>query len=94
MIGICLQQMEILPLFLCRHVFKFVLNRPITWFDLAFYDPAMFDSLRAIVYNDAEDSAHNPEFYESLHLTFAVDISPEEVFYYYSCNKKFAVRIH
>lgn len=33
-IGICLQQMEILPLPLCRHVLKFILNRPITWYDL------------------------------------------------------------
>lgn len=74
-----MQQLEILPLFLCRHIFKFILNRPITWFDLAFYDPTMFDSLRSIVYNDADNSAHKDEFYENLQLTFAVDISPEEV---------------
>lgn len=81
MIGIALQQMEIFPMHFCRHVFKYILNRPITWFDLAFYDPAMFDSLRSIVYNDAENTAHSNEFYESLQLTFAVDLSPEEVGY-------------
>ena len=36
-------------------------------------------SLRSIVYNDAENTAHSNEFYESLQLTFAVDLSPEEV---------------
>ncbi|KAI1718350.1 HECT-domain (ubiquitin-transferase) domain-containing protein [Ditylenchus destructor] len=77
-IGICLQQMEILPLFLCRHVIKFILGRPITWFDLAFFDPSMFDSLRSIVYNDVEETGHSSTFYESLQLTFAVDISAEE----------------
>lgn len=49
--GICLQQMEIFPLHVCRHVLKFILNRHITWFDLAFYDPVIFDSLRSIVRN-------------------------------------------
>lgn len=97
MMGIALQQMEIFPLHVCRHVLKYILSRQITWFDLAFYDPAMvsfalkkiiqnliffffkFDSLRSIVYNDAENTAHSNDFYESLQLTFAVDLSPEEV---------------
>uniref|UniRef100_A0A915EF78 E3 ubiquitin-protein ligase UBR5 n=1 Tax=Ditylenchus dipsaci TaxID=166011 RepID=A0A915EF78_9BILA len=78
LIGICLQHMEILPMHLCRHVLKFVLNRPITWFDLAFFDPSLFDSLRSIVYNDVEDTSHNNDFYESLQLTFAVDLPMEE----------------
>lgn len=47
-------------------------------FDLAFFDPSMFDSLRSIVYNDVEETGHSSAFYESLQLTFAVDISAEE----------------
>lgn len=71
--------MEIFPIFLCRHIFKFILNRPITWFDLAFFDSTLFDSLRSIVYNECKNSSHSDEFYDDLQLTFAVDISPEEV---------------
>jgi len=78
MIGICLQQMEILPLHLCRHVLKFILNRPITWFDLAFYDPSMFDSLRSIVYNEEHEGSHQSEFYDQLQLTFSADIPTDE----------------
>lgn len=64
---------------MCRHVLKFILDRQITWFDLAFYDPAIFDSLRTIVFNEAENVPHDAEFYESLQLTFTVDIPQEEV---------------
>lgn len=71
--------MEIFPLHVCRHVLKFILDRQITWFDLAFYDPAIFDSLRSIVFNEADNVTHSNEFYESLQLTFAVDMPPEEV---------------
>ncbi|KAH7669939.1 E3 ubiquitin-protein ligase UBR5, partial [Aphelenchoides avenae] len=79
LIGICLQQMEIFPLHVCRHVLKFILDRQITWFDLAFYDPAIFDSLRSIVFNEVENVTHSKEFYESLQVTFAVDMPSEEV---------------
>lgn len=68
-----------MPFNICRHVFKFILNRPICWFDLAFYDPSIFDSLRSIVYNEETDGTQNSEFYEQLQLTFAVDIPAEEV---------------
>jgi E3 ubiquitin-protein ligase EDD1 len=78
MIGISLQQMEILPFHLCRHVLKFILDRNITWFDLAFYDPSIFDSLRSIVFNESAALPHSTEFYESLQLTFAVDLPAEE----------------
>jgi len=70
MIGICLLQNELLPLPLCRHVFKYILGRPITWFDLAFYDVQLFESLRSVVKSDADP--------QQLGLTFAVDLLPEE----------------
>lgn len=78
-IGLCLQQLEILPFQLCRHVLKFILDRPITWYDLVFYDPAIFDSLRSIAYNDSAHAPHDDEFYASLGLTFVMDVPPEEV---------------
>jgi hypothetical protein len=95
MIGICLQQMEVMPFHVCRHVFKFILGKPITWFDLAFYDPSMFDSLRSIVHNEAQflcltiiilspflqetNTPQDAHFYEQLQLTFSADIPGEEV---------------
>ncbi|CAD5234617.1 unnamed protein product [Bursaphelenchus xylophilus] len=77
-IGLCLLQLEILPLKLCRHVLKYILDRPITWYDLAFFDPAMFDSLRSIAYNEEENRPHSDEFYEGLGLTFVADVPAEE----------------
>ncbi|KAL3072374.1 hypothetical protein niasHT_033592 [Heterodera trifolii] len=77
-IGFCLQNTEIIPLPLCRHVLKFILNRPLNWFDLAFFDPSLFDSLRHIVYNEQTDAYHPSEFYEQLELTFSVDLPAEE----------------
>ncbi|KAI6173317.1 E3 ubiquitin-protein ligase UBR5 [Aphelenchoides besseyi] len=77
-IGLCLQQMDILPLPLCRHVLKFILGRPITWYDLAFYDPDMFDSLRSIAFNDETNTPHSDQFYEDLGLNFVIDIPQEE----------------
>lgn len=59
---------------------KFILNRPLNWFDLAFYDACLFDSLRSIVYNEEGDNYHPAEFYEQLEMTFSVDLPLEEVF--------------
>jgi hypothetical protein len=55
------------------------LGRHITWFDLAFFDPSLFDSLRSIVYNEEKDEYHPQDFYEALEMTFSVDLPPEEV---------------
>lgn len=74
--------MEILPLPLCRHVLKYILNRPANWVDLAFYDPDLFDSLRSIIYNDSSNGPHDSEFYENLGLSFVVDVPPAEVCYF------------
>lgn len=58
---------------------KFILNRPVTWYDLIFYDPDMFDSLRSIIYNESSNEPHNKDFYENLALSFVVDVPPSEV---------------
>ncbi|VBB32380.1 unnamed protein product, partial [Acanthocheilonema viteae] len=75
MIGICLMQMEIFPMHLCRHVLKFILGRPINWFDLAFYDPVLFESMRTLVFNEG---LTRPEQINSLYLTFEVAVPEQE----------------
>ncbi|CAH1775507.1 unnamed protein product [Owenia fusiformis] len=75
-IGLCLLQNEMLPLFLNRHVLKYLLGRKIGWHDLAFFDPVMYESLRRLVV-DAE-SKDGGGMFSSLDLTFSVDLSLEE----------------
>ncbi|CAG9541014.1 unnamed protein product, partial [Cercopithifilaria johnstoni] len=75
MIGICLMQMEIFPLHLCRHVLKFILGRPINWFDLAFYDPILFESMRTLVFNEGPTRS---EQINSFYLTFEVAVPEQE----------------
>ncbi|KHN79410.1 E3 ubiquitin-protein ligase UBR5, partial [Toxocara canis] len=75
MIGICLMQMEIFPLHVCRHVLKFILGRPINWFDLAFYDPVLFESMRTLVF---DDGPLRPDQINDLLLTFEVSLPIEE----------------
>ncbi|KRX48325.1 E3 ubiquitin-protein ligase UBR5 [Trichinella murrelli] len=57
LIGIALSQNEIFPLPLCRSVFKFILRRPITWYDMAFYDCYMYEKFHKLVTGEyaAED---------------------------------------
>ena len=54
LIGICLLQNELCPLFLNRHVIKFILGRKVRFHDLAFFDPVIYESLRQLVV-DAEN---------------------------------------
>lgn len=68
-------QNELLPLTLCRHVLKFILDRPINWYDLAFFDAHLFESLRKMV----QEADENVDF--GLH--FILDLSPEEVMMVY-----------
>ncbi|VDN04928.1 unnamed protein product [Thelazia callipaeda] len=75
MMGICLMQMEIFPLHLCRHVLKFILGRPINWFDLAFYDDVLFESMRALVYSDGPT---RPEQINNSYLVFEIDVPEAE----------------
>jgi len=76
-IGLCLLQNEVCPLYLNRHVLKYLLGRKIGWHDLAFFDPAMYDGLRQLVH-DAETKDFTSMF-NALELTFAIDLSQEEV---------------
>ena len=58
LIGICLLQNELCPLFLNRHVIKFILGRKVRFHDLAFFDPVIYESLRQLVV-DAENKVNN-----------------------------------
>lgn len=49
LIGLCLLQNELLPIFLQRHVLKYILGRQIRFHDLAFFDPIVYESLRQLV---------------------------------------------
>lgn len=79
MIGICLQQREIFPIQLARHVLKFILGKPLNWYDLAFFDPALFDSMRQLLYDESTGNAHPHDFYEMLALNYTVTFSEKEV---------------
>lgn len=56
---------------LCRHVLKFILGRSITWYDLAFYDADLFETLRKTVKENGDPA--------DLHLNFSITLLPEEV---------------
>ena len=77
MIGLCFIQNELIPLLLNRHVIKYILGRKISWHDLAFFDPVMYESLRQLIL-DAETKDGSLVF-SALDLTFSVELSPEEV---------------
>jgi len=51
--AICLLQNELCPITLSRHAIKYILNKPIKWHDLAFFDSQMYESFRKMI-NDAE----------------------------------------
>lgn len=76
-IGLCLLQNETLPLFLNRHVLKFILGRKIGWHDLAFFDPTMYESLRQLVLDS--ESKEAGLMFAALDLTFSIDINKEQV---------------
>lgn len=68
LIGLCLLQNELCPIFLNRHVIKYILSRPIRFHDLAFFDSVIYESLRQLVV-DAETKDSNSLF-SALDLTF------------------------
>ena len=76
-IGLCLLQNEMCPLFLNRHVLKYILGRKIGWHDLAFFDPVMYESLRQLVL----DSEHKDAsvLFAALDMNFFVQLGAEEV---------------
>lgn len=59
LIGLCLLQNELFPLFLQRHVLKFILGRPIRFHDLAFFDPIVYESLRQLVCEATKSDGNN-----------------------------------
>lgn len=67
LIGLCLLQNELFPLFLQRHVLKYILGRTIRFHDLAFFDPVVYESLRQLV---TEATKNNGTILSSLELNF------------------------
>lgn len=67
LIGLCLLQNELFPLFLQRHVLKYILGRTIRFHDLAFFDPVVYESLRQLV---TESAKINSTILTSLELNF------------------------
>jgi len=78
LIGLCLLQNELCPIFLNRHVMKYILGRAIRFHDLAFFDPVIYESLRQLVV-DAETKDSNSLF-SALDLTFRYEFSDIAVF--------------
>lgn len=76
-IGLCLLQNEICPIFFNRHVLKYVLGRKIGWHDLAFFDPEIYESLRTLL-EDSETKDASLMF-TTLDLNFCVELCAEEV---------------
>lgn len=68
LIGLCLLQNELFPLFLQRHVLKHILGRHIRFHDLAFFDPVVYDSLRQLVKDSHTKSGIS--ILQSLELNF------------------------
>lgn len=67
LIGLCLLQNELFPLFLQRHVLKYILGRTIRFHDLAFFDPVVYESLRQLV---TESTKNNGTILSGLELNF------------------------
>ncbi|XP_076270049.1 E3 ubiquitin-protein ligase hyd isoform X5 [Rhynchophorus ferrugineus] len=76
LLGMCLLQNELCPIFLTRHVLKSILGRAIKFHDLAFFDPVVYESMRQLVV-DAETKDSNSLF-SALDLNFTIDLNPEE----------------
>lgn len=68
LIGLCLLQNELFPLFLQRHALKYILGRPIRFHDLAFFDPVVYESLRQLVCESTKSDGVN--ILASLDLNF------------------------
>lgn len=76
-IGICLSQSEICPIQLNRHVIKYILKKQISWHDLAFFDPILYESLRQLIL-DTRTNPDSVSALQSLDLRFCVDLCVEE----------------
>ena len=76
-IGLCLLENELCPIYFNRHVIKYILKKPVAWHDLAFFDPVLYESLRQLIL-DSEKSKDSYAFFQSLDLRFSIDLSEEE----------------
>ena len=76
-IGLCLLENELCPIYFNRHVIKYILKKPVAWHDLAFFDPVLYESLRQLIL-DAENSKDSTSFFQSLDLRFSIDLCEEE----------------
>ncbi|KAJ8960750.1 hypothetical protein NQ318_020043 [Aromia moschata] len=76
LLGLCLLQNELCPIFLTRHVLKSVLGRPIKFHDLAFFDPVVYESLRQLVVDAETKDSHS--LFSALDLNFTIDLGAEE----------------
>ncbi|XP_026726187.1 E3 ubiquitin-protein ligase UBR5 isoform X6 [Trichoplusia ni] len=75
-IGLCLLQNELCPMFLNRHVLKYVLGRPVRFHDLAFFDPIVYESLRQLVVDAETGDSHS--LFAALDLNFSLEMCEEE----------------
>ncbi|XP_037810400.1 E3 ubiquitin-protein ligase hyd isoform X2 [Lucilia sericata] len=76
LIGLCLLQNELLPLFLQRHVLKYILGRKIKFHDLAFFDPFIYESFRQLIQNSQTEDGE--EAIIRMELFFVIDLMKEE----------------
>ncbi|KAJ2943793.1 hypothetical protein O0L34_g8113 [Tuta absoluta] len=75
-IGLCLLQNDLCPMFLNRHVLKYILGRPIRFHDLAFFDPVVYESLRQLVVDAETGDSHS--LFQALDLNFSLEMCEEE----------------
>lgn len=74
-LGLCMLFSEVIPVPLCRHVYKYLLHKEISWHDLAFFDPVMYESMRKLIVDMREEGA---EHLTALGLNFSVSLREEE----------------
>ncbi|XP_041974178.1 E3 ubiquitin-protein ligase hyd isoform X2 [Aricia agestis] len=75
-VGLCLLQNELCPMFLNRHVLKYILGRPVRFHDLAFFDPVVYESLRQLVVDAETGDSHS--LFVALDLNFSLEMCEEE----------------
>jgi E3 ubiquitin-protein ligase EDD1 len=78
LMGLCLLQNELCPLFLNRHVIKYILSRPVKFHDLAFFDPVIYESMRQLVVDAEKPGSDTATALQALDLTFSIDLCIEE----------------
>lgn len=79
LIGLCLLQNELLPLYLQRHVLKYILSRKIKFHDLAFFDTIIYESLRQLISNcDKETEGIEGGNIKEMELFYVIDLMKEE----------------